>query len=322
MLSIRATFLPALFAVLVLAMQLTFWENAIVATGEMLNLLVFAFIVDCLLEFRVSQSDKWLTVSAFIYGLGASNNWALLGFFPFYLFSLVWIRGLAGFFNVRFLARMALSGLVGGLLYLLIPILGATGGGWKSFAFLFGEELGYQRYGLKLVPGWLALLAGVPSLLPLLFAGIKWPSFEGEISAVGNKLTRLMFSALHIACLALALVTFFDFKYSPSVRMREQPVSFLTFYYLGALCVGYFSGYMLLVFANIRLPSWERRHPITKLFNRAMVATVWVLAFAAPALLIWQNLPHIGAANSRALQQFADRNLGRVALQASYPFER
>ena len=313
LLSIRAAFLPALFAVLVLATQLTFWENAIVATGEMLNLLVFAFILDCLLEFRVSQNDKWLTVSALVFGLGESNNWALLGFFPLYLISLVWIRGFVAFFNLRFLARMALWGAAGALLYLLIPILGAAGGGQDSFmsrfSYLFGGELGAQSYGLKLVPGWLALLAGVPSLLPLLFAGIKWPSFEGEISAVGNILTRFMFSALHVACLALALVTFFDFKYSPSVRMREQPVSFLTFYYIGALCVGYFSGYMLLVFAAIRLPSWERRHPLTKIFNLTLVAAVWVVSFAAPALLIWQNFPHIRAGNSHMLQQFADQTL-------------
>jgi tetratricopeptide (TPR) repeat protein len=321
MLSIRAAFLPALFAVLVLATQLTFWENAVVATGEMLNLLVFAFVIDCLLEFRVSQSDTWLTVSAFVFGLGASNNWALLGFFPIYLFSLVWIRGFVGFFNLRFLARMALWGVAGALLYALIPVLGAVSSGQESFSFrfgyLFGRELGAQSYGLKLVPGWLALLAGVPSLLPLLFAGIKWPSFEGEISAVGNKLTRLMFIALHVACLALALVTFFDFKYSPSVRMREQPVSFLTFYYLGALCVGYFSGYMLLVFAAIRLPAWERRHPLTKMFNFVMVIAVWVLAFAAPCLLVWQNFPHIRAGNSHTLQQFADQTLDALPAKKS-----
>jgi tetratricopeptide (TPR) repeat protein len=321
LLSIRAAFLPALFAVLVLATQMTFWENAIVATGEMLNLLVFAFIVNCLLEYRVSQNDKWLVVSALVYGLGDSNNWALLGFFPFYLISLLWIRGLAGFFNLRFLGRMLLWGLAGNLLYFLIPILGAAGGDRESFTTRFGAllggELGAQSYGLRLVPGWLALLAGVPSLLPLLFAGIKWPSFEGEISAVGNKLTRLMFSALHVACLALALVTFFDFKYSPSVRMREQPVSFLTFYYLGALCVGYFSGYMLLVFAAIRLPAWERRHPLTKIFNLAMVAAVWAAAFAAPALLVWQNFPHIRAGNSHVLQQFADRTLEALPSKAA-----
>jgi len=312
LLSIRATFLPALFAVLVLATQLTFWENAVVATGEMLNLLVFAFIINCLLEFRISQDDRWLTVSALVYGLGESNNWALLGFFPFYLLALVWIRGL-GFFNLRFLARMVFWGAAGSLLYLLIPMLGAAGGDHGNYASrfgdLFGRELGAQSYGLKLVPGWMALLAGVPSLLPLLFAGIKWPSFEGEISAAGNILTRFMFMILHVACLALVLVTFFDFKYSPSVRMREQPVSFLTFYYIGALCVGYFSAYMLLVFAAMRLPVWERRHPLTTLFNRSMVIAVWVISFAAPAVLVWQNFPHIRAGNSRVLQQFADQTV-------------
>src|SRR5208282_2880746 len=116
MLSIRAALLPVLFAVLVLATQLTFWENAVVATGEMLNLLVFAFIVDALLEYRVSQNDRWLMTSALVFGLGASNNWALLGFFPFYLVSVVWFRGLVGFFNLRFLARMAFWGVVGELL--------------------------------------------------------------------------------------------------------------------------------------------------------------------------------------------------------------
>jgi tetratricopeptide (TPR) repeat protein len=313
LLSIRAAFLPALSAMLVLAAQLTFWEHAVTATGEMLNLLVFAFIIDCLLEYRVSQNDKWLMASAFVYGLGDTNNWALLGFFPIYLFVLLWIRGFFGFFNIRFLARMVLWGLVGNLLYLLIPILGTISASHKGlgsqFGYLFSNQFGVQLYGLRMIPGWLALLAGVPCLLPLLFAGIKWPSFEGEISAFGNQLTRFMFNALHVACLALALVTFFDFKYSPSVRMREQPVSFLTFYYLGALCVGYFSGYILLVFAPMKLPAWERRHPLTKAVNLALVAAVWLIAFASPAVLIWQNFPHISSENHDVLQQFAGRNL-------------
>jgi tetratricopeptide (TPR) repeat protein len=321
LLSIRAAFLPVLFAVLVLATQLTFWENAVVATGEMLNLLVFAAIIDCLLEYRISLNDKWLIASALIYGLGNSNNWALLGFFPIYLFSLVWIKGLVGFFNLRFLGRMALCGLLGNLLYLLIPVLGAMSSSREGlppqFGYLLSNELGSQVYGLRLIPGWLALLAAVPSLLPLLFAGIKWPSFEGEISAAGNILTRFMFNALHVACLALALVTFFDFKYSPSVRMRQQPVSFLTFYYLGAMCVGYFSGYMLLVFASRRLPAWERRHPLTKFVNLALVAAVWVIAFAAPIVLVWQNFPHIRAGNSQMLARFADQTLDTLPAKAS-----
>jgi tetratricopeptide (TPR) repeat protein len=196
---------------------------------------------------------------------------------------------------------------------LLIPMLGAASGSHGTFASrfsdLFGRELGAQSYGLRLVPGWLALLAGVPSLLPLFFIGIKWPSFEGEISAAGNILTRFMFNVLHVACLALVLVTFFDFKYSPSVRMREQPVSFLTFYYVGAMCVGYFSGFMLLVFAAMRLPVWDRRHPFTRFFNLTLVTAVWLVSFAAPAVLVWQNYPHIRAGNSGMLQQFADQTL-------------
>jgi hypothetical protein len=104
-------------------------------------------------------------------------------------------------------------------------------------------------------------------------------------------------------------VTFFDFKYSPSVRMREQPVSFLTFYYAGALCVGYFSGYMLLVF-GAPPPIWERRHPLTKIFNLALVAAAWVLAFAAPALLVWQNFPaHSTPATAACSSNFADQTL-------------
>jgi hypothetical protein len=45
LLSVRAAFLPALFAVLLLGSQLTFWENAIAGTGEMIDLLVFAFLI-------------------------------------------------------------------------------------------------------------------------------------------------------------------------------------------------------------------------------------------------------------------------------------
>ena len=44
LLSLRAAFLPVLFAVLMLGLQLTFWQNAVAATGEMLDVLVFAFL--------------------------------------------------------------------------------------------------------------------------------------------------------------------------------------------------------------------------------------------------------------------------------------
>jgi tetratricopeptide (TPR) repeat protein len=301
----RPAFVPVLFAVLMLATQLEFWQNAVVATGEMLNVLVFAFIINCLLEYRSSQLDKWMLASAFVYGLGASNNWALLGFFPLYLVAVLWIRGLAGFFNGRFLTRMLACGLAGLPLYLLIPILGSGGGSHEDFASLLHQELGAQLYGLRLVPHWIVLVAAVPTIMPLIFAAFRWPSFDAEISAAANILTRWMFNLLHVAFLALALVTFFDFKFSPSVRMREQPVSFLTFYYAGALSVGYFSGFILLVFGVIKLQAWERQTSLTRFVRGFLVAAVWLLCFGAPALLVWGTFPHIRAGNSHALQQFS-----------------
>jgi predicted Zn-dependent protease len=309
LISMRHAYLPVLFAVLILAAQLTFWQHAVAASGEMLNVLVFAFIINGLLEYRVSQHDNWLLVSAFVYGLGASNNWALLGFFPCYLIALLWIRGLPGFFNFRFLGSMFLCGLAGLLLYGLIPILGSMGATHEGFLYILGRELGAQSFGLRLVPHWLALVAAVPTILPLIFAAIKWPTFEGELSVFGAKLTRFLFSLLHVAFLALALVTFFDFKYSPSLRMREQPISFLTFYYAAALCIGYFSGYILLVYGSSRPQSRDRRGPLLKFFNRCVVLALWAVCIGAPALLVWQNFPHIRAAGRPVLQQFADRIL-------------
>jgi thioredoxin-like negative regulator of GroEL len=305
----RAAFLPTLFAVLLLGTQLTFWQNAVVATGEMLNVLVFACVIDCLLEYRVSRNAKWLLGSAFVYGLGTSNNWALLGFFPLYLIALLCFKGFAGFFNRRFLPRMFGCGLAGLSLYLLIPFLGSAGGDHENFFSLLHLELGAQTYGLRSVPRWVGLLAAVPTVLPMIFASVKWPSFDAEISAAGGILTRFMLGVLHVAFLAMALVTFFDVKFSPSARMHEQPVSFLTFYYMGALSVGYFSGYMLLVFGKARLQPWERRHPLHQIFYHLLYGLTWAVALAAPVLLAWQSFPHIRAGNTNALQQFADQTL-------------
>jgi tetratricopeptide (TPR) repeat protein len=308
LLSVRAAFLPALFAVLMLGLQRTFWQNAIAATGEILDLLLFAFLIWCLLEFRVRQNDRWLLVYSFVYGLGVTNNWALIGFFPLFLIAVIWLKGLA-FFNLRFLARMSLCGLAGLLLYALLPLIQCLGGNRDGFWLLLRQEVGMQLGVLHLVPRWVVLMAAMPTVLPLLFAAIRWPSFEGEISAAGGALTQFGFRMLHLAFLLLPLVLFFDFKFSPSVAMREVPIGFLTFYYVGALCVGYFSGYLLLVFGAKMIQVWERPGPARKVFRKAMVALVWLLAAGAPLGLACQNVPYIRAANSDGLKVFADQTL-------------
>jgi tetratricopeptide (TPR) repeat protein len=308
LLSLPAAFLPALFAVLMMGLQLTFWREAISANGDILDLLVFAFLIFCLLKFRVSQNDDWMSVFAFVYGLGTTNNWALMGFFPFFLGAVIWIKK-TNFFNARFLARMAGCGALGLLLYLVIPAISSLSSERANFLSVLHFELGAQSFGLRVVPRWIVAVAALPTLLPLIFAGIRWPSFEGELSSAGNAMTKFMFRVLHIVFLLLALVLFFNFRYSPALRLQEASISFLTFYYMGALCVGYFSGYVLLVFGRGAALAWEKHSPVAGTINLLVVASLWLLAVAAPVGLWVQNISYIKAGKGNALPDFAEETV-------------
>jgi tetratricopeptide (TPR) repeat protein len=307
LLSVRATFLPAAFAILLLAAQLTFWQNAVSGTGEMIDLLVFAGLILCLLEFRISQNNKWLSLFAFAYGMGTANNWALIGFFPCFLVALIWIKRLS-FFNWRFLASLAGWGTVGLLLYGLVPLLGAINND-GSFWRLLRQSLAEQHLLLIRMPRYFLLIAGLPTLLPLLFAAINWLSPEGEFS-VAHGIGRLLFQLLHVACLVIAVLMFFDISSSPSPRARfglgiMGGPTFLSFYYLAALNVGYFSGYVLLVFGRIVIDLWMQPTELIRAFNKTVLTLLWVAAIVSPAILLYVNFQHIRDLNSNAVTDFA-----------------
>src|SRR5688572_30041156 len=75
LLSIRLSWVPIVLAVTTCALQLTFWEHATAMTGEIFDLLIFAYLIRCLLEYRVSMEERWLSKLALVYGLGVTNNW-------------------------------------------------------------------------------------------------------------------------------------------------------------------------------------------------------------------------------------------------------
>src|SRR5262249_27858966 len=148
----------------------------------------FAYVIRCLLEFRMTERQSWLTRAALVYGVAIPNNFAMIGFFPLFLLALVWLKGLS-FFNLGFLGRMALFGSIGLFSYLLLPFVQSRA---EFFAVPFWQglatTLGAQKGVLALLlnkyvlfhgdkPLWLLAL---PSLVPLLLIAIRWPSYFGD----------------------------------------------------------------------------------------------------------------------------------------------
>lgn len=88
-----AAWAPGFIAVTVCGLQLSFWEHATAFSGEMIDLLIFAYVIRCLLEFRDDQRESWLLRSAFIYAAGMTNNWALIGYFPLFVVTVLVVKG-------------------------------------------------------------------------------------------------------------------------------------------------------------------------------------------------------------------------------------
>lgn len=301
LLDLPANWLPPLLAVLAAGLQLSFWEHATAATGEALDLLLFAAAIWCLLEFRVAQDDKWLARFAFACGLGFANNWAMVGFAPFLLVALVWVKGLA-FFNLRFLGTLAAWGGAGLLLYLFNPLTASPEFGFKFGDFLTAE-LGAQKNNLLFSPKGRVLLLSFATLLPLALFGIRWSSGFGDVSAAGSLLSNLLFRLMHAAFLAVAVVMTLDLPFSPRALGYGQAM--LPFYYLGALVIGYCAGYFLLVCGAQEEKAWQKPGPLGKALNFACVGIVWLGLVALPGWLVVNNLPFLRAHNGPTVREFA-----------------
>lgn len=305
LLSIGAAWLPPVLAALVCGLQSSFWQNAVVATGEAFDLLIFAWLVHTLLQYRLDEKESRLPLFAFVYGLAIVNNYAMLGFFPAFLIALIWIKGMS-FFNPRFLLRMTGCGVAGLLLYALLPAMeSASGNSGYSFWELLRSYLGHQKNTLLAFPRFIVLFISLTSIVPTLFMGIRWPAQFGEISAVGNALTNLMTHVIHGVFLAAGIYVAFDPPFSPrSLSAGLGQYTLLPFYFLGALAIGYCSGYFLLVFGAKPGPqTWQRPSPLRRMVNYAVVGLLWIGLLAVPTGLVVKNLPVIEASSGQAMDR-------------------
>jgi tetratricopeptide (TPR) repeat protein len=305
-LKIRFAWVPIVFAVAILGFQRSFWENAIIGTGEMLDLLLFAYCVRCLLEYRVEEKNAWLYRLAVVYGIGITNNFAMIAFFPLLMAALVWVKGLR-FFRFDFLARMFLFGLAGLSLYLLLPIVQSQSDVvpmtfWQALKM----NLTYQKH-FVFDYRKVAVFPAVYALVPLLLMGIRWPSSFGDQSPVGSLFANAAAILLHAGLLAFVIYIAFDPPISPrevGTPYREAGLNyvFLPCYFLGALIVGYYSGFLLLVFSGTE--GSRRRSTVPPAASFAVMAIVCGGALFATGKLIYENFPKIRLITSRTFHDY------------------
>jgi len=303
LLSGPGVWLPPVLAAIVCGLQLSFWEHATSASGEIIDLLVFAYVIRCLLEFRLHQTQAWLSRAAVLYGAGMANNWALIGFFPLFVAAIVRAKGYGPFRERKFLLRMALWGSAGLSLYLLLPLLHglSSHGQVDAWTALKGhlraqkEILGYWQR-----PAFRAL--AVASLLPMIVLSIRWKSHTLQLAddtRLGILLTRASVHLVHGFFLVCSVWLALDPTFSPRHLHLGTPM--LSYYYLSALVFGYCAGYFLLFSLGPAGTGW------TGNFRRRLIpATAFCLVCCLPLLLLWKNLGAITTTNGPVLQTFAN----------------
>ena len=308
-LSIPAAWIPPTLAALVCAFQLSLWENAVAATGEALDLLLFAWLVHSLLMLRLDEKESRLRWFALVYGVAITNNYAMIPLAGPFLAAVIWIRGLR-LLRPRLLIELALLLLAGLSLYLVLPLV-ESHGDFSGFTFweLLKSYWGYQKSVVLGTPRYIILFSAFTSLVPALFMGIRWPAQFGESSAAGNALTNLMTHVLHGVFLVACVYVAFDPPFSPR-SLSAETYAMLPVYYLGALAAGYCSGYFLLVFGAKGGPhAWQQPSPLRKLANRVVVTALWLALPAVPIGLLVQNLPTMRANAGSSMARLSEHTV-------------
>ncbi|MBC8245054.1 MAG: DUF2723 domain-containing protein [Verrucomicrobia bacterium] len=296
LLSLPANWVPALFAALVCGLQLSFWQHATAGTGEMLNVLLFAYVIRCLLEYRVDHKAQWLTRAVLVYAVGITNNWGMIGFLPLFGVALLWTARMR-LFQDGLPLKLALNGLAGLSLYLLLPLAAVAFGSGESFTDVLMANLGRQKsfvanlFSQRLM----VMVMASTAILPLLLVSIRWPATFGDTNAAASVITTGLLRLVHFLFLAVCVYVAFDHVVSPRKLVNLPQVTgigapFLTFYYLGALSIGYFLGYLLLLSGKEELRQWRKPSELAKALNRGLHIGLQITAAGVIAVLAWRNL--------------------------------
>ena len=307
--------LPVLLACAVGGLEFNFWQEATAGGGVMLNQLLLAAGIWCLLEYRADKDSRWLNAAAVIWGLGMAESWVMLLNLPLFVAALIWLRR-KRFLKWDFLLRMALLGLAGFSVYALPPLVNgfnphspwSFGEGWlvavkytkNTFWVLYVEFWAQHR--LMTVAVLLYFL--VPTLTCLVRLQDRGANNKSRVERLQIWIYRTLRGGLLFACLWLA----FDPSIGPQQVLRQQfgiSLPLLSFDYLNALGIGFLAGNLLFV-SQIR-PERRGRNLSQKIESWVRHGAPTLLAIAAGIIIIalaTRNAPAIFSARRPALETF------------------
>jgi tetratricopeptide (TPR) repeat protein len=302
----------------------------------MLDLLLFAYVIRCLLEHRIHEQPSWLDRATLLFGVGMANNWGLIGFLPLFVAALLRTKRLSFFSlstlrrleqsqtnslasalsaDLRFFLRMALLGLAGASLFFLLPLVQAFSpvsslSFWQSLKTIAASD----KANLQLLFSAffrshreLALLLAASSFLPVLLLSFRWRAFASAGAHARFDLAAFILQLSHAFLLLICLWTVFDPPFSPRRTAAENglPLPFLPLYYLTALSIGYYSGFFLLLFGAAARQGLSRRYAFRRLLCRVVPTLVYVLLGVTLPGLLLLNFPVIRAGNASHLDRYA-----------------
>jgi tetratricopeptide (TPR) repeat protein len=337
-------FLPGALACGVCGLEYNFWLEATAGGGAMLNQLLLAAVVWCLLEYRAGKQPRWLGAATGLWGFGLAQSWVMLFNLPLFVAALIWLRGWRSL-KWGFSRRMLLLGLAGFSIFALLPLVNGLnphspfsfGGAWVATSKATISTLlqiyieFWARHRLMTLVLVLFFLA--PALSAWLCSQDDGTGNKSKVDQLQIWIYRAVRVALLLACLWLA----FEPRLGPhQILLQHFQVSMplLTFDYFNALGIAFLVGNLLML-SQVRSAGRPRggvqkiifwaRPKVPVLLCALSVLTLFGLAMRnAPP--IWaesrQPLEHFGGLAARSLPSgggilFGDDARKLVAVQAA-----
>jgi len=300
-----------------LGVQLSFWLNASSDTGFMVNVLVLAAVIYCIVRAAAEKHYYgWFYRSAFLMGIAMANYWGAIGYLPLYLVAVFWIRKV-GFFRPRFLLRMAGYGLLGVSFLAFLPLVNAIFGAtetslWQS---LKQTVVGFKNsvvFGFKIMY-WgnreAAVVLLLVTVLPVLVMAFRWHALVTDTSKLGASFGNFMRHAVHLFLLVVLVSVMFDPPYSPRAASASfgGVVQFLGLYLLCAIALGYFAKYAVFLFhvkPEERLGPVQRRVNFIAGVRKAVTGIILAVACIAPVVLFVRNLSVVRKEHLKLVPQY------------------